>query len=545
MKKIMAMGMSLAMALSLAACGSSDSGAGSSTSFIYSSELTIKNLDSADADDGMSFTAMHACIDGLMGVDADGVVVEALADSYEVSDDGLTYTYTLKDGLTWSNGTAVTANDFVYAAKRIFLNLGNYYYLYGSDGAHIVGADELMAKIDNGDTLTDADVETLGIKAVDEKTVEYTLTSQVSYFNEFMAFPCFYPINEEFAEEQGSNYGKSADSIISNGAFVMDSWEIGKQATYSKNADYWNASAVTLESLTLQEAVEPAVGATAFDNGEVDFAVINSSLVDGYSDNEAFKGINDGYLWYLSMNFKNDTIANQNIRYALSYAINRQDLCDSILKDGSSPATGFVPTGLATSSEGEDFRAASGDFEQCTYDLDKAQEYLDKGLAELGVSEITIDLLYGTDENIDDTANYLKDGWEKLDGLTITTTATTKQDRIYNKQANGDYEVCITRWGPDYADPTTYLTLAVSDNTNNYGKYASSEYDAMIEKINTESDVTTRWQEMIDAEAILINDMGFIPVFEKGSAVLENTSVKNFVIKSVGVPYTFNYITKG
>ena len=543
MKKIVATGMSLAMALSLAACGGSSSGSSDTTSYIYSSELTIKNLDSADSDDGMSFTAMHACIDGMMGVDENGVVVEALADHYEVSDDGLTYTYTLKDGLKWSNGTAVTANDFVYAAKRIFKNVGNYYYLYGSDGAHIVGADELSAKIDEG-TLTDEDLDTLGIKAIDDQTVEYTLTSPVSFFNEFMAFPCFYPINEEFAEEQGSNYGKSADSILCNGAFVMDSWEVGKQATYSKNADYWNADAVKLDTLILQEAVEPAVGATAFDNGEVDFAVINSSLVDGYSSNEAFQGINDGYLWYLSLNFEKDTIANQNVRYALSYAIDRDDLCASILKDGSNPATGFTPSGLANNAEGTDFRADAGAWETCTYDLEKAQEYLDKAKEELGTDEITIDLLYGTDENIDDTANYLKSSFEKLDGLTITTTATTKQDRIYNKQTNGDYDICITRWGPDYADPTTYLTLAYSTNTNNYGKYNSAAYDELIDKVNTEADVDTRWQLMKDAEAQLASDMGFIPVFEKGTATLQNTSATGLVIKSVGVPYTFNYVSK-
>ncbi len=545
MKKYLTAGMSLAMALSLTACGGGNSGNDNGSTFIYSSELTIKNFDSTDADDGMSFTAMHAAIDGLMGVDENGVVTEALADSYEVSDDGLTYTYTLKDGLKWSNGDAVTADDFVYAAERIFVNAGNYYYLYGSDGAHLVGADELMAKIEEA-PLTAQDVtSTLGIKAIDEKTVEYTLTSPVSYFNEFMAFPCFYPINRAFAEEQGDNYGKSADAVLSNGAFVIQSWEVGKQATYTKNADYWNADVVKLESLVLQEAVEPAVGATAFDNGEVDFAVINSSLVDGYSSREEFKGINDGYLWYLSLNFKNETIANENVRYALSYAIDRDDLCNSILKDGSSAATGFVPTGLATNENGADFRAEAGAFENVAYDLEKAQEYLDAAKKELGVSEITVDLLYGTDENIEDAANYLKSSFDKLDGLTATTTATTKQDRIYNKMKNGDYEIAITRWGPDYADPTTYLTLALSGNSNNYGRYSNKDFDALIDEINTESDTAKRWELMKDAEAVLVNDLGFIPVFEKGSAVLQNTAVKGFVIKTVGVPYTFNYVSKG
>ena len=139
-------------------------------------------------------------------------------------------------------------------------------------------------------------------------------------------------------------------------------------------------------------------------------------------------------------------------------------------------------------------------------------------------------------------ATYLQNSFSKLDGLNIEMVATTKQDRIYNKQKNGDFDICCTRWGPDYADPTTYLTLAITGNSNNYGNYSSADYDAIMDKVASESDAQTRWDYMIQAEGILMNDYGYIPVFEKGTATLQNTAVSGLVVRPVGVPYTFQYV---
>lgn len=165
----------------------------------------------------------------------------------------------------------------------------------------------------------------------------------------------------------------------------------------------------------------------------------------------------------------------------MSYAIDRQDFTDNVLKDGSIPATGFVPSRLTNRPDGKDFRETSGTF--TAYDMKKAQEYLDAGLQKFGVDNITIRLLYGTDESPMDTlAEYLQNAFSKLDGLTIEMVATTKQDRLYNKEANSDFDLALTRWGPDYADPTTYLNLMISDNNNNYGKYVNEAFDEAIEQ---------------------------------------------------------------
>ena len=539
MKKLLSMLLCAMMALSLAGCGGSSD---DSSTYTFSSELDIKNLDSSDADDGCSFTAMHACIDGLMGLDKDGNITEAIAKKSETSEDGLTHTYTLRDA-KWSNGDAVTANDFVYAWQRIFKKKGQYYYMFCDGIASIEGAQALSDKIDAGEELTDADFDAFAVKAVDDKTLEVKTTVPVSYFDELMSFPCFYPINEKFCEEKGDQYAKNAASVLSNGAFTMINWEPGSVAEFEKNDQYWNADTVKLENLVMKLVQKPEVAATSFQNGETDFAPISSDLVDKYKDEDTFQQINEGYLFYISINFKNTDLANKNVRKALSLAINREDFCENKLKDGSQPASGFVPKGLSISPEGKDFREEAATY--TSYNVEEAQAALDAGLKELGKSEITLRLTYGTDESpMDQLATYLQNAFTKLKGLNIEMVATTKQDRIYNKQENGDYDICTTRWGPDYGDPTTYLTMGISNNGNNYGKWSNAEYDALMNKVAVESDAKVRWQEMIDAEKILCEDYCFIPVFEKGTATLQNTKVKGLVIRPVGVPYTFNYVEK-
>lgn len=537
MKKLLSVLLSGLMVFSLTACGgSSDTG----KTYTFSSELDIKNLDSSDADDGMSFNAMHACIDGLMGLNAEGEIVEAIAESHEVSEDGLTHTFKLRDA-KWSNGDEVTANDFVYAWQRILKTNGNYAYMLGSDGAAIVGADEIMERISAEEELTDADFDALGAVAQDEKTLVVTTTRRVQYFEELMTFPCYYPINQKFCEEKGEQYAKSADNVLSNGAYIMDSWEPGRVATFVKNEDYWNAKEVNLDTLVMNLVQKPEVAATAFDNNETDFALINSELVDKYKDEKTFKSITEGYLFYLSINFENTDLANANIRRALSLAIDRDDFTAKTLKDGSTSAKGFVPAGLSTGPDGADFRDTAEAF--TSYDTTAAQAAFDQGLSELGKTSINVRLLYGTDESPMDTmATYLQNAFGKINGLNIEMVATTKQDRIYNKQKNGDYDIACTRWGPDYSDPTTYLNLLLSDNSNNYGKYNNAAYDAKMDEVIAATDDNARWTAMIEAEKIAMDDFAYIPVFEKGSASLQDEKVSGLVLRPVGVPYTFNYV---
>ena len=517
----------------LAGCGSKTD----TDTFRFASELDIQGMDSTVVDDGMSFNAVHAITDGLTAVNEKGKTAPAIAKSWDVSDDGKTYTFHLRNA-KWSNGDKVTANDFVYSWRKIIKNAGNYAYMLGSGGASVKNADALM---ELGANATDEQMATLGVTAKDDQTLVVELENKVPYFTDLMAFPCYFPQNEKFVEKCGKNYGTKPEYTLSNGAYKMTKWVKGNKATFTKNDKYYDAKAVKTKNLEMFLVQDPKTAAQNFDNGKVDYARINSTLVDKYKGKDTFTTFNEGYLFYLQLNFKNDTVANKNVREALAYAINRKDLCENVLKDGSKGATGFIPSQLSTSPAGKDFRDDADKY--VSYDQKKAQEYLDAAKKELGTDTITIDLLYGTDESPMDTmAEYLQGSFSKLKGLKVNMVATVKKDRIYNREANGNFQVVCTRWGPDYADPTTYLNLALTDNSNNYGKYANAKFDALMEQIQKESDLTKRWDLMIQAEKVMMEDMAYIPVFEKGAAALKAKNVKGLVVVPVGTPYTFKYV---
>ena len=518
----------------LAGCGSKTD----TDTFRFANDTDIVGMDSTVVDDAMSFNAITAITDGLTTVDVKGNTIPGIAKSWDVSNNGLTYTFHLRDA-KWANGDDVTAQDFVYSWHRIIKNAGNYAYMLGSEGASIKNADSL---IDLGTTATDEQLNTLGIKATDDKTVVVDLEKNVPYFVGLMSFPCYFPQNQKFVEKCGKNYATKPEYILGNGAYKMTKWIKGNKATFTKNDKYYDAKSVKTKNIEMYLVQDPKTAAQNFDNGKVDYATINSTLVDKYKGKDTFKAIREGYLAYLICNFKADTTANKNLRHALSYAINRKDLCDNILKDGSQPATGFVPAQLCKSPSGKDFREESGKY--VDYDVKKAQEYLDAAKKELGTDTITVDLLYGTDESPMDTfAEYLQGSFTKLKGLKVNMVATVKKDRIYNREASGNFQIACTRWAPDYADPTTFLNVLASSNSNNYGKWENAQYNSLLKQAQNETDVNKRWNELLEAEKVMMDDMPNIPVIQTGTAALQAKNVKGLVHNTVSTPYVFKYVT--
>ena len=518
----------------LAGCGSKTD----TDTFRFANDTDIVGMDSTVVDDAMSFNAITAITDGLTTVDVKGNTIPGIAKSWDVSNNGLTYTFHLRDA-KWANGDDVTAQDFVYSWHRIIKNAGNYAYMLGSEGASIKNADSL---IDLGTTATDEQLNTLGIKATDDKTVVVDLEKNVPYFVGLMSFPCYFPQNQKFVEKCGKNYATKPEYILGNGAYKMTKWIKGNKATFTKNDKYYDAKSVKTKNIEMYLVQDPKTAAQNFDNGKVDYATINSTLVDKYKGKDTFKAIREGYLAYLICNFKADTTANKNLRHALSYAINRKDLCDNILKDGSQPATGFVPAQLCKSPSGKDFREESGKY--VDYDVKKAQEYLDAAKKELGTDTITVDLLYGTDESPMDTfAEYLQGSFTKLKGLKVNMVATVKKDRIYNREASGNFQIACTRWAPYYADPTTFLNVLASSNSNNYGKWENAQYNSLLKQAQNETDVNKRWNELLEAEKVMMDDMPNIPVVQTGTAALQAKNVKGLVHNTVSTPYVFKYVT--
>lgn len=534
--KMMLCASALTLALSGCSSGSQNSTGGSTQVLNLAKENDVITMDSTLATDGMSFEVINMIIEGLETTNEEGDIVPALAESYEVSEDGLTYTFHLRDA-EWSNGDPVTASDFEYAWKDAASDpTSDYAYIFGTDGACIKGASEAMGDPENKDALA--------VKAEDEKTFVVELERKTPYFVSLTTFPPFYPINEKFAEEQGEQYGLSPENLLFCGPFKLEEWTKGNSLKLSKNEDYWGADDVALEEINISIVPEPSSAALAFENGTTDYARLNSSLVDKYKDNEAYQSVLGSFLWYLQYNLENPDLQNENLRKALAYAVDRDNLTQNVLKDGSIAAEGFVTKQLANGPDGKDYReTADGYFLERGQDSEKlAQEYFEKAKQELGKDEINLRFLFEPSDPSKSAAEFMQSEFAKLDGLNIEMISQEKNVRLKTQQ-NGDFDLVLTRWGPDYADPTTYLNVILPDTSFNYGHYRSEEYKkALDEAANAETD-EERWELLKKAEKIAMDDVAVAPIFQTGASDLINPKVKHLVDNPVGVPFVYKYVT--
>jgi oligopeptide transport system substrate-binding protein len=512
----------------------------------------VMSLDTNLATDGESFEVIADCIDGLMQMNADGSAVPAIAESYDVSDDGTVYTFHLRDA-KWSNGADVTAYDFAFAWKRIAKEAGEYAYLLDTSVGCIKNADSII--------YDGADPETLGVEAVDAKTFVVTLEVPVSFFPSLMYFPTFYPINEEFYNslEEGT-YGTSPETFLSNGAFVLEDYTPGT-ATLSvkKNEGYWDADRVQLAGIKYQVVGSSDNALTAFRTNALDVVTISGNQVAAAEKDAALsqsmKVTGAGYMWYLSFsqtekNAQNGKLANANLRLAITNAIDRDNLVDNYVMDGSlATYTAVPPQFAASSTTGEDFSADQDAFlDYVGYDPEKAAEYFEKAKAELGVDSFEFTMIYGNNEGdeVAKVAQAIKEDVEDaLPGLTINLQPMTKAERL-DKMQNDNYDVALTRWGPDYADPMTYLGMWITDNSNNYGFWSNAEYDQLIKDCTTGayiSDYDARWAALFQAETLVMQEAVIAPLYTKANANLITSGVEGIEFHPVALNRVYKNTT--
>ena len=263
-----------------------------------------------------------------------------------------------------------------------------------------------------------------------------------------------------------------------------------------------------------------------------------------FRSNETRRRLLGSFLWYLQYNFDNPDLQNKNLRKALAYAVDRDDLTQNVLKDGSIAAEGFVTRQLSNGPDGKDYRETADDyFLERGEDSDKiAQEAFEQAKKELGKDEITLRFLFEPSNPSKSAAEFMQSEFAKLDGLNIEMVSQEKNVRLKSQQ-NGDFDLVLTRWGPDYADPTTYLNVLLPGGSFNFGKYDSQAYkDALDEAANASSD-EARWQALQKAEKIAMDDIAVAPIFQTGASDLLNPKVKHLVDNPVGVPFVYKYVT--
>lgn len=547
-KRALALLLTAGMVASLAACGGGKSSAGADANTSAAGETTsaasgsntlnvhieteVQSLDPQIATDGTSFEVIADFTDGLYQMDEDGNPVLALAaEEPEISEDGLHYTFKLRQDAKWSNGESVTANDFVFAWRRaINPDTASEYAFMISDVAQIKNASAIAAG--------EMDVTELGVVATDDYTLDIDLEAPVSYFKALMYFPTFYPVNEAFFNTCPDTFGTSPETVLANGAFIVTEYEPAATSfKLVKNPDYYDADRISLDGLNYQVIKDNQQALLSYQSGDLDIITVTGEQVEQIQDDPEFQTVNAGYLWYLSPNIKAGIgLENENLRKAINAAFDREACVKNVVKDGSAAATFGVPDGLAVGPDGKDFRETAVEFEGS--DPEKALEYFEAAKKELGKDTFEFTMINDDDETATNVAAFLKEQIETtLPGVTITLKTEPKKQRVEDMQ-NGNFEIALTRWGPDYADPMTYLGMWYTDNANNYGFWSNAEYDALLDA-STTGDLATdpegRWDALHQAEEIMMSEAVIFPVYEKANAVMVKSNVSGIEFHPVAL----------
>lgn len=535
-KKMMTLALAAVM---LAACSSSgskpapdasdDPAASGNKEVVVALKANLMTMDQTLATDGTSFTFLTTCMSGLVQNDSDGVPMADLA-TWDVTEDGLTYTFHIDENANWSNGEPVTADDFVYSWRRLADPDIASEYSFFLDTIHVVNAQEVSSG--------ELPVEELGVEAADAKTFVVRLSVPCGFILNVLSNPVFFPLNQAYFEAKGDAYGQSVDDLIYSGAYLMTGWEEGSSYTFTKNPDYVNADQFPNETLIYRIILETQTAMLEFEQGNINVVTLTGEMVDQYKDREEFHNRLDGTLWFLLPNMSDETLSNKNLREAIACAIDRNAIAEAVLKDGSVAAGGIVGKSFAFNESGEDYRAIAGDFTE--YNAERAKAAFEKAKEELGDS-ITLELYYEDSDSAQAVAvNIQQMLVTTLEGLNITMNSKPKKTRVQD-MINHQFELMLTRWGPDYTDPQTFMDLFITDVDMNSGLYSNAEYDRLVVDADSgaaASDPVQRWQNYIDAEKILIaDDFGAIPVYQQGSALMVSKGVEGIIYGEGNGPY--------
>lgn len=497
-------------------------------------EANVSTLDNNVIDTPSDFLVVRAMQDGLYE-QTDKEIRLALAESVEVSDDGTEYTFHLRDA-KYSDGNPIVAGDFVYSWQRL-VNPDT-----GSEYAWFAGA----AGIKNADAVAyeGADLSTLGVTAVDDKTLKVELEHAVPFFDAILTMPCFAPVEQAFAEQHGDVYGQSVDDIISSGPYVVDSWTVGGgDLRLVKNPEYWNADAISVDSLTFITVKDQQSGILAYESGSLDVVTISGDLVEQYKDSPILDTQLSPQVVYIYVNHDNENLANLDLRKALAYAVNKEEITGSILKDGST-ATGYiVPDAFAFDANGKSYREQVSVTDPNGYDVDKAKEAWESAKAVLGDS-ISLELLYDDVPTSKNIAQYLKSSLEgTLEGLTIELREVP-YEACWDEQKAGNFDLTVSSWMADYIDPSMYIDILNTEYEYNLGHHSNAEYDQLDNAAADElaTDPAGRAEAYGKAEQIGLDNVGIIPLYQVSAASLirEGIDVKFAPFGS----YVYRYATK-
>ena len=513
----------LASAALLAACGGNSSKESSSSkkTLNWTVASEIPTMDMSKATDATSFNQLSNTMEGLYRLGKNSKLEKALATSEKVSKDGKTYTYTLRKS-KWSDGSELTAKDFVYSWRRTVdpKTASQYSYLFSG----IKNADAIVAGKKKADTL--------GVKAVGKYKLVVTLERRIPYFDKLMGFAVFFPQSEKAVTKYGSKYGTASKYMLYNGPFKQTGWT-GSNLSWKmvKNPYYWDKKNVKLDTITWSVQKTPSTSYNLYQSNKLDYTGLDASQTKQLKNQKGYVTLNQGATFYMQFNqAKNKYLANTNIRKALSLAVDRKGLTSS-LGGNSVPANTLTPTQL-TDVNGEDYTKriskSAESFYPASTNKKEAVKYLNKGLKELGVSKFSFKILSDDTDSGKKTTEFLQSTFESTFGNKVSVSVQNLPFKTrLSRSTAGNFDVVISGWSADFADPISFLDLFTSTNPENNGKWKNTSYDKLIADSKTTASTSKRWDDLTKAEDILLNNVGVAPLYYNTNAALIRPTVKD------------------
>ena len=460
------------------------------------------------------FTPINAMIECLYRDDENDVPQPAGAETVDISDDKLVYTFHLREDATWSNGDPVVATDYEFAWQQA-LNPK-----VASDYAY------MLYFIHNAEPYFNGEVEwsEVGVKVIDDYTLEVTLDNPLPYATDLFAFPTLAPINQKFYEEVGADkYATDAEYFCCNGMYELTEWSHNSQIVFQKREDYWNADAVGPDEIVYKIITDSQAGLNSYLSREIDYTDLDSGEVVQQAEAAGFEvGVKPARSsYYLIVNTEDEFMSNQNLRLALAYSIDKQALIDTVYQNDNQPMTSFTPPAImgAAGADGPTFQEAlleeRGEMYPASGDLEKAQEYLQAALEELGctVDELNLSIDCADDSLRRNCATFLQEQWRQNLGIENIAVNSMQTKQVSANRQSGDYCMSLGGWSPDYNDAINFLDLWVTDGGNNDSFWGNEEYDNLIAQATAEADEEVRQQYLFDAEEILAAEMPVIPLY--------------------------------
>ena len=543
--------LALATALTLTACGggggTSDSGGGEKKAdnntpaatdvatpqvnrIVSSNMAEPGTLDPAKARGTHESWPLNHLFAGLTRVNKDGKVENVLADKIEVSEDGKVYKVTLKDGLKWSDGNPVTAEDFEFSWKRVLdpkLESQYAYQLYYLAGAEDYNKGKGKA-------------EDVGVKALDPKTLQVTLKQPTAYFDSLMAFYTYYPVSKKVVEAN-PDWAKDPKTFISNGPFMLKEWTHNAKIVMDKNPNYFEADKVKIDGIDLDIIEDQSTVYQKYVAGEYNMVVELPTEVTAKlraeNNPELVIGPNVA-LYYYNLNPAIKPLNNVKVRKALSLALDRKVITDQITQGGQLPATAIVPPGLLDDT-GKEFSDANKDLIKT--DVEEAKKLLTEGLAEekMTPADVKLTILYNTSENHKKIAEAIQQMWNKELGINTTLENVEFKVKIDRENAH-QFEISRSGWVGDYLDPMTFVDLWITGASNNYVKYSNPEYDKLVKEAQTSTDKKLRMDNMKKAEKMILEDMAIIPIYFYTHPYAVKPNVKGITKNAINYPSLIN-----